>query len=196
MVCLYLCVACRSFWNILSTHVVVTARTPRHMLLRSDEYLNGKKRKRLGSLRVPPLPVRARTMAKCPKRVLACSPEGEHHGGHVRRLVRFESHRLELGPVWWRETLQEVVIGIAFSTSVNNLVRPASLQHTSFGQHFNQPVAGVAWSVFLRQLSFGRDFNQPSVGVVGPSVPRKQSFGQCFNNPIAEVLWPVSLLGR
>lgn len=59
MACVDLCVSCRSYRNTSTWHIVVMAGTPRHLWRREEQDASGKKR--LGSLRVPPLPVCAAT---------------------------------------------------------------------------------------------------------------------------------------
>eukprot|EP00752_Nemacystus_decipiens_P003390 g3137.t1 len=192
LLCLDLCVAHRSCWNIATSRkLLVTTDTPHHLWLRG---------KSPDSPRVPPLPVHLWVMNwKFPRGIMArlmegqrrlCAVEGEGGGlkGHMRRL-----RRLGMKPLWWRPFLQQLSFGAQFNQPITDFMWPASLQRLSFGLFFNQPIVGTAWPASLQQLSFGDMFNQPIAGVVWPASLQQISFGKYFDQTIAGVVWPASL---
>lgn len=92
-VCLDLCVACRSSWKVPTKRVVVDARTPRRLWLRGQSSGSG-------SMREPPLPVRAVKVVQWPDNVLKSLSEGQR-----RLATRSAGRSVEDDSLWWPGTV-------------------------------------------------------------------------------------------
>ncbi len=169
LVCLDLCVACRSCWNGSARRVVVTADTPRRLWLRGKLGMLGENNSGSLRVRVPPCPVRAVTVLEWPEGVQAGLFEGDRGvaaeqtagfvEGFIRRLFRLGPRRT--GPLWWPDTVKALSFGDDFNQPIASIVWPGSLQQLVFGRSFNQHITGVVWPASLQQVSFGEYFNQP-----------------------------------
>ena len=197
LVCLDLCVTCRSCWDIPTRTVTVTADTPRRLWLRGNQGMFRKNKP--GAKRVPPVTVRAMAVAMWPRGVQARLREGERRAatkattGGVLKGCILRLCRIRPSPLWWLHAVQELTFGQFFNQPVVGVVWPPSLQQLSFGDCFNQPIVGIVWPTSLQQLSFGQFFNQTVAGVVWPPSLEQLSLGQFFNKPVAGVVWPASL---
>ncbi len=195
LVCLDLCVACRSSWNI-RRQVWVTIDTSRWASLRRRQGIF-RNRKKPDAPRVPVLPVHVMvvewprgflTRLSKGERGVAASEPGRVVKGFFRRLCG-----VGLKPLCWPDRVKEIAFGENFDQPIIGVAWPVSLQQLSFGHMFNQPIAGVVWPISLQQLSLGNRFSQSVVGVMWPASLLSLSFGVLFNQPIAGIVWPASL---
>ena len=205
LVCVQLCVACRSSATLRvrvdddTPHTLLTAAhsPPPASLIRSPT----SSRAALGATRVPV--VRAHTVVWARS---APTLERRNQGMDLlegaRSLQLGKAFAGSLGSVAWPENIVKLELGGRFewaaepskpSEHPKPLSWPPNLRHLAFGQYFNKPVDGVTWPMSLETLTFGNWFNQPIVGVEWPVSLERLSLGQWFNQPISGITLPPSL---